>query len=215
MARDYELGAAAIGKDSKGWISIAIYITGICVSLLQPWLGFALYIVVAIIWLIPDRRIEDRVREWQVFGRGSYQRHRNRRLRAPLAGEAQQFGRGIDRADAVGGWSVKREVRARTDSDLEHEAARERNRLPAMPIEHPAWRNWIRVLSGPVAVYCWGRGREPAQLAAVGLAPPALQPVIPMVAIRIATAGNPLAPPLPRPARAGTRDGHRGKATEL
>jgi uncharacterized membrane protein len=54
--------AAAIGKDRKGWMSICIYIAGIGLSLLQPWLGFALYIAVAIIWLIPDRRIEYRVR---------------------------------------------------------------------------------------------------------------------------------------------------------
>jgi uncharacterized membrane protein len=52
----------AIGKDHKGWISIALYVAGIGLSLLQPWLGFALYIVVAVMWLIPDRRIEDRVR---------------------------------------------------------------------------------------------------------------------------------------------------------
>jgi uncharacterized membrane protein len=50
--------AEAIGKDRKGWISIALYVTGIALSFVQPWLGFATYIVVAIMWLIPDRRIE-------------------------------------------------------------------------------------------------------------------------------------------------------------
>jgi uncharacterized membrane protein len=54
--------AEAIGKDRKGWISIALYVAGIGLSLLHPWLGFAVYIGVAIIWLIPDRRIESRVR---------------------------------------------------------------------------------------------------------------------------------------------------------
>lgn len=54
--------ADAIGRDRKGWISIALYVAGIGLSLLQPWLGFAVYIVVAVIWLIPDRRIEHRVR---------------------------------------------------------------------------------------------------------------------------------------------------------
>ena len=53
--------AEAIGKDRKGWMSIALYVTGICLSLLHPWLGFAAYISVAIIWLIPDRRIEKHV----------------------------------------------------------------------------------------------------------------------------------------------------------
>jgi uncharacterized membrane protein len=50
--------AEAIGKDRKGRISIALYVTGIALSFVQPWLGFATYIVVAIMWLIPDRRIE-------------------------------------------------------------------------------------------------------------------------------------------------------------
>jgi uncharacterized membrane protein len=50
--------AAAIGKDRKGKLSIALYLAGIGLSLLHPWLGFAVYIGVAIIWLIPDRRIE-------------------------------------------------------------------------------------------------------------------------------------------------------------
>jgi uncharacterized membrane protein len=52
--------AAAIGKDRKGWISIVLYVTGIGLSLLHPWLGFAVYIGVAIMWLVPDRRIETR-----------------------------------------------------------------------------------------------------------------------------------------------------------
>lgn len=60
--RENQALADAIGKDRKGWMSIALYVAGIGLSLLQPWLGFAVYIVVAVIWLIPDRRIEDRVR---------------------------------------------------------------------------------------------------------------------------------------------------------
>jgi uncharacterized membrane protein len=50
--------AEAIGTDRKGWLSIALYLTGIALSFLHPWLGFATYIAVAIMWLIPDRRIE-------------------------------------------------------------------------------------------------------------------------------------------------------------
>jgi uncharacterized membrane protein len=50
--------ATAIGKDRKGWISIALYIIGIALSFVQPWLGFATYIGVAIMWLVPDTRIE-------------------------------------------------------------------------------------------------------------------------------------------------------------
>jgi uncharacterized membrane protein len=59
--RENKALAEAIGKDTKGWISILIYIVGIASSLLHPWLGFAMYISVAIMWLIPDRRIEKRV----------------------------------------------------------------------------------------------------------------------------------------------------------
>ena len=50
--------AQAIGSDVKGKISIAIYVAAILFSFLNQWLGFSLYIVVAIMWFIPDRRIE-------------------------------------------------------------------------------------------------------------------------------------------------------------
>ncbi|NJM40374.1 MAG: hypothetical protein HC853_06210 [Anaerolineae bacterium] len=53
--------ARAIGSDRKGKISLAIYVLGIALSFLNPWLGFAAYVVVAIIWFIPDRRIENRI----------------------------------------------------------------------------------------------------------------------------------------------------------
>jgi uncharacterized membrane protein len=50
--------AIAMGKDFKGKISLLIYAVGIGVAFIQPWAAFMLYILVAIIWLIPDRRIE-------------------------------------------------------------------------------------------------------------------------------------------------------------
>jgi len=50
--------ATALGKDFKGQLSTAIYAVGIPLTLLRWWLGFALYVLVAIIWLVPDRRIE-------------------------------------------------------------------------------------------------------------------------------------------------------------
>ena len=56
-----ELLANALGSDFKGKISIAIYVVGIPLAFLSPWLALALYILVAIIWLIPDRRIERRI----------------------------------------------------------------------------------------------------------------------------------------------------------
>jgi uncharacterized membrane protein len=54
--------AIAMGKDLKGQISLLIYAIGIGVAFLSPWIAFMLYILVAIIWLIPDRRIERTLR---------------------------------------------------------------------------------------------------------------------------------------------------------
>jgi len=53
--------AKAIGKDRKGMISTIIYIVGIILSFVHPSLGFAMYVVVAAIWFIPDRRIESKL----------------------------------------------------------------------------------------------------------------------------------------------------------
>ena len=50
--------AKALGKDWKGKLSIIIYVTAIALSFVNAWIGIALYTVVAIIWLVPDRRIE-------------------------------------------------------------------------------------------------------------------------------------------------------------
>ncbi len=50
--------AIALGKDWKGKLSIIIYVTAIALSFVNAWIGIALYTVVAIIWLVPDRRIE-------------------------------------------------------------------------------------------------------------------------------------------------------------
>jgi uncharacterized membrane protein len=51
--------AAAIGSDFKGNVSLACYVLGILLAvLLNRWLGIALYTAVALIWLVPDLRIE-------------------------------------------------------------------------------------------------------------------------------------------------------------
>jgi uncharacterized membrane protein len=55
--------AQAIGADRKAKISVLLYLAGIGLSFIWSWLGFAVYIGVAIIWLVPDRRIEERVSE--------------------------------------------------------------------------------------------------------------------------------------------------------
>lgn len=54
--------AKAIGKDKKGILSVILYIVGIVTSvLIDPWIGFSIYVIVAAIWFIPDRRIEKNV----------------------------------------------------------------------------------------------------------------------------------------------------------
>ena len=56
-----ELLASALGSDFKGKISMAIYAAGIALSFLSPWIGLAIYVAVAVMWLIPDRRIERKI----------------------------------------------------------------------------------------------------------------------------------------------------------
>ena len=56
-AKDSAL-ATALGRDFKGKISIVIYLVAIPLALVKWWLACALYVLVAIMWLIPDRRIE-------------------------------------------------------------------------------------------------------------------------------------------------------------
>jgi uncharacterized membrane protein len=50
--------AEAIGKDWKGKVSVVSYLAAIGLTFLHPMLGFAIYVGVALMWLIPDRRIE-------------------------------------------------------------------------------------------------------------------------------------------------------------
>ncbi len=50
--------ALAIGRDVKGKLSILLYLIAIPAAFLHPFLAAALYVLVAVIWLIPDRRIE-------------------------------------------------------------------------------------------------------------------------------------------------------------
>jgi uncharacterized membrane protein len=50
--------AQAVGKDYKGIVSLVVYITAMPISFWMPWVSFALYVAVAGMWFIPDRRIE-------------------------------------------------------------------------------------------------------------------------------------------------------------
>jgi uncharacterized membrane protein len=50
--------ATALGRDSKGKISLVVYLAAVPLSFVDPRLALALYVLVAVIWLVPDRRIE-------------------------------------------------------------------------------------------------------------------------------------------------------------
>jgi uncharacterized membrane protein len=50
--------ASALGRDVKGKISIAIYLVAIPIAFVSSWLACGLFVLVAVTWLIPDRRIE-------------------------------------------------------------------------------------------------------------------------------------------------------------
>jgi len=49
----------AVGRDLKGKLSPLLYIVAIVATLLSTWIAEAIYVAVAMIWLIPDRRIEN------------------------------------------------------------------------------------------------------------------------------------------------------------
>lgn len=51
--------AATLGSNVKGKISPIIYAVGILLSFVQPWLAVALYVLVAAMWLVPDRKLEN------------------------------------------------------------------------------------------------------------------------------------------------------------
>jgi uncharacterized membrane protein len=55
--------ARAIGRDLKGKLSPVVYAVAIAAAYWRAWLAHALFVIVALTWLVPDRRIEARYRE--------------------------------------------------------------------------------------------------------------------------------------------------------
>jgi len=49
---------AAVGADQKGVISLALYAVAIALAFVNPWVAVGLYVAVAVMWLVPDKRIE-------------------------------------------------------------------------------------------------------------------------------------------------------------
>jgi len=50
--------ALALGRDWKGKLSVVVYFLAIALAFINPWISFSLYVLVAMMWFIPDRRIE-------------------------------------------------------------------------------------------------------------------------------------------------------------
>jgi uncharacterized membrane protein len=55
--------AIALGRDFKGKVSPLLYAMAIPLSLLNPWIANTLYVLVALLWLVPDRRLERVLKE--------------------------------------------------------------------------------------------------------------------------------------------------------
>ena len=55
--------ARALGHDIKGKLSPLLYAAAIGLAFVAPWVAHAIYVLVALIWLVPDRRIERALRE--------------------------------------------------------------------------------------------------------------------------------------------------------
>ncbi|SFR32447.1 Uncharacterized membrane protein [Microbacterium azadirachtae] len=58
----------AFGRDVKGIASLVLYLAGIALVFVAPWLGLIPFVVVAVIWLVPDRRVERYLRAHAAVG---------------------------------------------------------------------------------------------------------------------------------------------------
>jgi uncharacterized membrane protein len=57
--------AVALGKDRKGILSLVFNMIGIGLSFVNPYLGLSMYVIVALMWFIPDKRMEKNFRSVQ------------------------------------------------------------------------------------------------------------------------------------------------------
>ena len=60
--RDSRL-ALALGDDLKGKLSVVLYLAAIVLAFVRPWMAITLYVVGALVWLVPDTRIESLVKK--------------------------------------------------------------------------------------------------------------------------------------------------------
>ena len=57
--------AKVLGSDIKGKISPVLYVAAIALAFVSPWISCGIYVLVALMWLIPDRRIEKAIDEFK------------------------------------------------------------------------------------------------------------------------------------------------------
>lgn len=55
--------ATALGSDLKGKLSLSIYVVAIPLAFVSPWIAVVLYVAIALMWFVPDRRIESIVKQ--------------------------------------------------------------------------------------------------------------------------------------------------------
>jgi uncharacterized membrane protein len=55
--------AVALGRDTKGKVSVVLYAAAVPLAFVNRWAAYAIYVAVALIWFVPDRRIEAAVEE--------------------------------------------------------------------------------------------------------------------------------------------------------
>ncbi|HJQ71355.1 MAG TPA: TMEM175 family protein [Blastocatellia bacterium] len=55
--------AAAVGNDRKGKLSMLLYAVAIPAAFVYQWIAYGIYVLVALVWLIPDRRIESKLND--------------------------------------------------------------------------------------------------------------------------------------------------------
>jgi uncharacterized membrane protein len=69
--------ARAVGADRKGQVSRLLYIAAVPGAFVRPWIAWVLYVTVALLWFVPDRRIERLLmREEAAGGGGAGERER-------------------------------------------------------------------------------------------------------------------------------------------
>lgn len=55
--------AKAVGQDVKGTVSVLLYAVSLPIAFFLPWLACVVYVLVALLWFVPDRRMEKALRE--------------------------------------------------------------------------------------------------------------------------------------------------------